>query len=131
MASPFDRAIAAAAVTHDSIMGEAFEIRPQKFQTDRNAPLIADPARGVVTVKCPWVDAAARAGAGPFHQVGVQPERPGHSTSRPSISINMTLLPFALRQGDLVFRVKTQALYRVFELLPSTPGFARISLNKV
>jgi len=131
MASPFDRAIAAAAVTHDVVMGEDFEIRPQKYQTDRNAPRVEDPARAIATVRCPFVDAAARAGAGPFHQVGVQPERPGHSTTRPAISLDLSRLSYALGAGDLVFRKKTQTLYRVFEVLPSTPGFARISLNKV
>lgn len=130
MASPFARAIAAAAVTHDNIMGDTFEFRPQKYQTDRNAPLIYDTDRTTVPgVKCGWVDSAARAGAGPFHQVGVQPERAAHSTSRPSISLDLSRLPYAPRKGDLVLREETQALYRIFEVLPSTPGFVRCSLN--
>jgi hypothetical protein len=130
MASPFERAIAAAAVTHDNIMAETFTFQPQKYQTDRNAPKVADPDRPVVAgVKCPYGDGASRAAAGPAHQVGVQPERPGHSTSRPFVSLDLTRLPYRPRQGDLVLRELTQTLYRIFEVLPSTPGFVRCSLN--
>lgn len=130
MASPFARAIAAAAVTHDNIMAETFEFRPQQFQSDRNAPTIADRDRAVVSgVKCPFVDSAARGGAGPFHQVGVQPERPGNSTSRPSISLDLSRLAYRPRKGDQVLREETQTLYRIFEVLPSTPGFVRLTLN--
>ena len=130
MASPLARAIAAAAVTHDNIMAETFEFRPQKYQTDRNAPRVDDPERPVKAgVKCPFGDSAARAGAGPFHQVGVQPERPGNSTARPYISLDLTRLPYRPRLGDLVLREETQTLYRIFEVLPSTPGFVRLTLN--
>jgi hypothetical protein len=130
MASPFARAFAAAAVTHDNLAGETFEFRPQKFQTDRNAPMIADPDRLIVSgVKCPFGDSASRAGAGPFHQVGVQPERAAISTSRPYISLDLTRLPYRPRKGDLVFRDETETLYRIFEVLPSTPGFVRCTLN--
>ena len=130
MASPFARAIAAAAVTHDNIMAETFTFQPQKYQTDRNAPKVVDPDRAVVTgVKCPYGDSAARAGAGPFHQVGVQPERPGNSTSRPYISVDLSRLPYRPRIGDLVLRELTQTLYRIVEVLPSTPGFVRCTLN--
>lgn len=130
MASPFARAFAAAAVTHDNLAGEPFTFLPQKYQTDRNAPMIGDVARAVVTgVKAVWVDSAARAGAGPFHQVGVQPERAGHSTTRPAISLDLTRLPYRPRKGDLVLREETGDRFQVFEALPSTPGFIRISLN--
>lgn len=130
MASPFDRAFAAAAVTHDNLAGEGFEFRPQKFQTDRNAPTIVDPDRPVVAgVKCPYTDSAARIGAGPFRQVGVQPERAGHSSSRPNISLNLSRLPYRPRKGDHVFREATQTLFLIYEVLPSTPGFVRISLT--
>jgi len=130
MASPFARAFAAAAVTHDNLAGETFTFQPQKHQTDRNAPKVDDPARPVKSgVKCPFGDSASRAGAGPFHQVGVQPERPGASTSRPYISLDLTRLPYLPRLGDLVLREETQTLYRIFEVLPSTPGFVRLTLN--
>lgn len=130
MASPFARAVAAAAVTHDRIQGETFTFTPQKYASDRNAPRIADPTRPVVTgVLAPFGDSAARAGAGPFHQVGVQPVRADHSTSRPYISLDLSRLPYRPVQGDLVLRELNNTLYRIFEVLPSTPGFVRISLN--
>lgn len=132
MASPFARAVAAAAVTHDKIHGEAFEFRPMKHAADRNAPTIVDEGRPIKSgVLCPFSDSAARAGAGPFHQVGVQPERAGHSTSRPSISLDLSRLPYRPRQGDQVMREDTQTLYRIFEVLPSTPGFVRLTLNEI
>jgi hypothetical protein len=130
MASPFARAFAAAAVTHDNLAGEPFTFRPQKYQADRNAPTIVDPDRPIKSgVKCPFGDYASRAGAGPFHQVGVQPERAGHSTSRPYISLDLSRLPYGPRKGDQVLREETQTLFQIFEVLPSTPGFVRITLN--
>jgi hypothetical protein len=130
MASPFARAVAAAAVTHDRIQGETFEFRPQKYQSDRNAPRIVDPNRSIVSgVLAVYGDGAARAGSGPFHQVGVQPVRADHSSSRPFISLDLTRLPYRPVQGDLVFRDLDSTLYRIFEVLPSSPGFVRISLN--
>jgi hypothetical protein len=100
MASPFARAFAAAAVTHDNLAGESFTFLPQKFQTDRNAPMIGDPSRAIVAgVRVPFGDSAARAGAGPFHQVGVQPERPGHASARPYISLDLVAPAVRAAQG--------------------------------
>lgn len=132
MASPFARLMAVAAVTHDKIHGETFEFRPMKHAADRNAPTIPDPDRATVPgVRCPYGDYAARAGAGPFNQVGVQPERAGHSTSRPYISLQLSLLPWRPQQGDQVFRDDTRTLFRIFEVLPSSPGFVRLTLNGI
>jgi hypothetical protein len=132
MASPFARAVAAAAVTHDRIQGELFTFAPMKYDTDRNAPLIPDQSRDVVPhVLCPFVESAARAGAGPFAQVGVQPERAAHSTVRPSVSLDLSRLPWRPRSGDVVTRELTGNRFRIYEVLPSTPGFVRISLNGI
>lgn len=131
MASPFARLTAVAAVTHDKIQGETFEFRPMKHQADRNAPTIVDPDRPVMSgVVGVFGDSAARAGSGPFHQVGVQPARADHSTTRPYISLQLSRLgAYRPRQGDHVFRDDSETLYRIFEVLPSTPGFVRITLN--
>lgn len=130
MASPFARAIAAAAVTHDNIMSETFTFQPQKYQTDRNAPLIPDTGRAVVEhVLCPFGEYAARAGAGAFAQVGVKPERAGHSTDRPYVSLQLSRLPWRPRQGDIVTKEDDGRRFRVHEVLPSTPGFVRLTLN--
>jgi hypothetical protein len=131
MPSPFARAVAAAAVTHDRIQGECFTFAPMAFQTDRNAPLIPDTNRAVVqNVLCVFGDPAARAAAGPFRQPGVEPERSGHSTDRPYVSLNLANIPWRPRRGDAVTQQDTGTLFRVHEVLPSTPGFVRITLNR-
>ncbi|WP_315721631.1 MULTISPECIES: hypothetical protein [unclassified Bradyrhizobium] len=130
MASPFERAVAAAAVMHDKIQGDKFTFAPMKYDTDRNAPLIPDLSRDVVEhVICPFTETAARAGAGPFAQVGVQPERAAHSTARPTVSLDLSRLPWRPRVGDMVTQEGTGRRFKIFEVLPSTPGFVRISLN--
>jgi hypothetical protein len=132
MASPFARAVAAAAVTHDKIQGELFTFAPQKYQTDRNAPLIPDTARDVVEhVLCPFGESAARAAAGPFNQVGVKVERAAHSTDRPYVSLQLSRLPWRPRQGDILTQEDSGRRFRVHEVLPSTPGFVRLTLNGI
>jgi hypothetical protein len=132
MASPFQRLVAVAAVAHDKIMGDKFTFAPMKYDTDRNAPLIPDLARNVVEdVLCPFGDSAARAGAGPFSQVGVQPDRAAISTSRPYVSLDLSRLPWRPRIGDVVTKEDSGKRYRIAEVLPSTPGFVRLTLNGV
>lgn len=132
MASPFARAVAAAAVTHDKIQGDPFTFAPMKYQTDRNAPLIPDTGRDVVEhVLCPFGESAARAAAGPFHQVGVQPERAGHSTARPYVSLDLSRLPWRPRQGDVLTKEGEGRRFKIHEVLPSTPGFVRLTLNGI
>jgi hypothetical protein len=124
--------MAVAAVTHDKIHGDTFEFRPMKHAADINAPTVADPGRAIVPgLRCPFGNSAARAGAGPFHQVGVQPERAAHSTSRPYVSLQLSLLPYRPRQGDQILNEGTRELFRVFEVLPSSPGFVRLTLNGI
>ncbi|WP_315792447.1 hypothetical protein [Bradyrhizobium sp. SZCCHNRI1002] len=132
MPSPFARAVAAAAVTHDRIQGDLFTFAPQKYQTDRNAPLIPDLARAIVEhALCPFGESAARAAAGAFAQAGVKPERAGHSTDRPYVSLDLTRLAWRPRIGDLVTQEATGRRFRIHEVLPSTPGFVRLTLNEV
>ncbi|WP_315759738.1 hypothetical protein [Bradyrhizobium sp. SZCCHNRI2007] len=132
MPSPFARVVAAAAMTHDRILGDLFTFAPQKYQTDRNAPLIADPARAIVEhVLCPFGEPAARAGAGAFEQVGVKPERAGHSTDRPYVSLDLSRLAWRPRIGDLLTQEATGRRFRIHEVLPSTPGFVRLTLNGI
>lgn len=130
MPSSFARLTAAAAATHDRIMGEFFTFAPMAYQTDRNAPLIPDTSRDVTQhVRCVFGEPAARAAAGPFRQPGVQVERSAHSTERPYVSLKLALLPWQPRTGDQLVREDTGARYRVHEVLPSTPGYVRITLN--
>ncbi|WP_316171266.1 hypothetical protein [Bradyrhizobium sp. SZCCHNRI1058] len=132
MPSPFARAVAAAAVTHDRIHGELFTFSPMKYQTDRNGPLITDTARAIVEhVLCPFGESAARAGARTFAQAGVKPERAGHSTDRPYVSLDLSRLAWRPRIGDLVTQETTGRRFRIHEVLPSTPGFVRLTLNGI
>lgn len=132
MASPFARAVAAAAVTHDRIQGDQFTFAPMKYQTDRNAPLIPDGDRAVVEhVLCPFGEASARAAQGPFAQVGVTPERASHSTVRPYVSLDLARLPWRPRIGDAVTKEDDGRRFRIHEVLPSTPGFVRLTLNGI
>ncbi|WP_316178098.1 MULTISPECIES: hypothetical protein [unclassified Bradyrhizobium] len=132
MPSPFARAVAAAAVTHDCIQGERFTFSPMKYDTDRNAPLISDQARAVVErVLCPFGESAARSGGGAFSQAGVKPERAGHSSDRPYVSLDLSRLAWRPRTGDLVTQEATGRRFRIHEVLPSTPGFVRLTLNGI
>lgn len=132
MPSPFNAAMAAAAATHDSIIGELFQFYPMKPALDVNARPAADPDRAVVLdLLAPWGDSAARAHADAFREPGVKSERPGHATSRPFISIQMTRLPYRPSRGDQIVRKETGDRYRVAEVLPSSPGFLRLDLNLV
>jgi hypothetical protein len=80
-------------------------------------------------VLCPFGEPAARAAAGPFAQVGVKPERAGHSTDRPYLSLDLSRLPWRPRIGDHAVQEDTGRIFRIHEVLPSTPGFVRITLN--
>jgi hypothetical protein len=59
----------------------------------------------------------------------VQPERAGASTARPYASLNLSLLPWRPRRGDVVVQEGTGQRYQISEVLPSTPGFVRLTLN--
>jgi hypothetical protein len=132
MASPFARAVAAAAVTHDKIQGEQFTFAPMKYATDRNAPLIPDSSRVVVEhVLCPFGESSARAAQGPFAQVGVTPERAAISTTRPYVSLDLSRMPWRPRIGDQVTQESTGRRFKIHEVLPSTPGFVRLTLNGI
>ncbi|WP_148287917.1 hypothetical protein [Rhodopseudomonas sp. B29] len=119
-------------MTHDRIQGELFTFAPMKYQGDRNAPLIPDTARDVVQhVLCPFGESAARAGGGPFSQVGVQAERAAVATARPYVSLDLRRLPWRPRAGDALTAEDSGRRFRVHEVLPSTPGFVRLSLNEI
>jgi hypothetical protein len=137
MASPFAKAFAAAAATLDQHAADPFEYRPCKLATDVNAPTVADPDRAVTRIVATFGEYAARVGAGPFNQPGVQPERGAVASSRPYLSIRLSLLPYRPRKGDQVAALDDNgapipgSLFRVAEVLPSTPGYARLDLNRV
>jgi hypothetical protein len=130
MTNPFAAAISAAAKVHDSIMGESFDYRPMAQTNDVNAKPSADGTRAIVTgLRLPFGEPTARFDSGAMQTPGVRAERPGHATARPFVSLDLSLLPYAPKRGDRVLRVANGALYQIAEILPSTPGFARLDLN--
>lgn len=132
MASPFDAAIAAAAATHDSIMGEDFIYRPRSRPADVNKRETDDGSRAVIDpLRAVWGEPAARFDSGPARLPGVEAERPGHATARPFVSFRLSLLPYRPRDGDMVERKATGEKFRVAEVLPSTPGLVRLDLNRM
>ncbi|MBR2117673.1 MAG: hypothetical protein IJ935_03170 [Afipia sp.] len=132
MASPFAAAVAAAAATHDAIMAETFEYHPMRSVDDPLAAFGVDPDRApVLDLLAPWGDSAARAHADAFREPGVKSERPGHATSRPFISLDLRRLPYESKLGDIIVRKVTLRKYKVAEVLPSSPGFVRLDLNRI
>jgi hypothetical protein len=61
----------------------------------------------------------------------VQNERAGHSTARPYVSLDLARLPYRPKQGDQLTQEDTGRRFRIHEVLPSTPGFVRITLNGI
>jgi hypothetical protein len=137
MPSPMQAAIAAASATHDAIMADRWSYQPMKHSADKNAPTVADTSRLGKTIQGTFGEYAARVSGGPFKQPGVMPERPGHASSRPYLSIRLAQLPYRPRQGDQLQALDGEGLpiagqlFRVAEVLPSTPGFVRLDLNRI
>lgn len=132
--SLFARAIGAAAVTADGVMGEAFEYRPMASGPNVNARAIVDVTRAIVPFVAIYGEPFARAASGPVRTPGVDPQRQGHAahaSDRPFISLRLTLLPYAPRTGDQVMRVATGQVFSVAEILRDGFNLARLDLNKL
>lgn len=135
MVSPFDAAVASAGLIHDRVMGETFEFHPMT-RTDgdvnKRAAVVVDPARAVVlNLLAVWGDPSARAHSGAVRTVGVEAEQAGHATSRPFISLDVSRLPYEAARDDRIKRLATGKLYKLAEILPSQPGYARFDLNLI
>jgi hypothetical protein len=132
MPSPFAAAAAAAAATHDRLLGDLFDYRPMKTGDDPGLRPFADPDRAIVTdLRMPFSAATARAGSGPVNTPAVKPERPGHASDRPFVALQLSLLPYDPRKGDRLAHRDSGDLYRVAEVVPSIPGFVRLDLNQI
>src|SRR4051812_35833422 len=99
----------------DQVYGEAFVYRPMTRVSDVNAPFGPDIERPVKTITAAYMDKFARAISGPARVQGVRNEMPGHATDRPLISIDKDALPYDVRTGDRIERVKTGAVYQLAE----------------
>jgi len=130
MANPFDAAVNAAAASSDAIMAEPFTFTPMKKPANVSARAVRDESLLIVEhVNCVWGEPSARVGSGAAETVGVRAEKPGHASSRPFISLRLSLLPYRPQKGFIVLREATGEKYRVAEVLPSHPGFVRCDLN--
>lgn len=132
MASLFDRIAAAAAATHDRVIGDLFDYIPMARPTDKNAREVPDTSRAVATgLRLPFGNPTARAFSGPVRTVGVKAGMAEHATDRPFVSLQLSLLPYAPKELDRLRNVDTGELFQVAEILPSTPGFVRLDLTRV
>lgn len=131
MDSPFDAAIAAAAETGDTIMGESFELRPVKRRADVNDRAVADGGRPIVTFDGIYGEPSARGQSGPVMRVGVKAEMPGHSTDRPFISVRLAQFTARPVVKDKIVRLKDGSAYTIAEILPDGEGLARLDLNRM
>lgn len=106
-----------ASATIDEVYGEAFVYIPMTRTSDVNAsPMVSpDIDRPVKTITAAYMDKFARAISGPARVQGVRNEMPGHATDRPFISIDKDALPYEVRTGDRIKRVKTGAVYQLAE----------------
>jgi hypothetical protein len=129
MPSPFAKLMSVAAATCDPILGDAFEYRPMKSAADPKAPKVADPDRLVTQFVAPFGEAAARAMGGPFNQPGVQAQHPGHASTRPFISLDLSRLPYRPVAGDQIWSAEKNTLFKIAEIVPSQVGFVRLDLN--
>lgn len=132
MPSPFAAAAAAAAATHDRLLGDLFDYRPMKRGDNPNVRVVVDADRPIVTgLRLPFSAASARMGSGPVNTPAVKPDRPGHASDRPFVALQVSLLPYAARMGDHLLHRDSGDLYRLAEVVPSTPGFVRLDLNQI
>ena len=131
MPNPFDAAVKAAAASSDAILAEPFTFTPMKLALNVSARPLRDEAIAIFQhVPCVFGEPSARMGSGAVETVGVRPEKPGHASSRPFISLALSRLGDRRpEKGWLILRENTGEKFKVAEVLPSHPGFVRCDLN--
>ncbi len=115
MTTPFQDAVAASSAAVDAVYGEPYRYQPMTCDTDPNARMIIDGSRAVLTITCTMVDIYARADSAASRTQGVIPEKPGHASDRPSVSIDRVALPYDPRKGDRLTRLSDGVLFQVAE----------------
>lgn len=124
--SAFAQAAVAASLAVDAVYGESWSVQPMAT-SDPNGRGGPDPNRAALTITAAFQSAYARASSAGARQQGIKPERPGHSSERPRISydparcvlvdgVDPAPLPYRLRDGDRVTRLKTGTIYRLAEM---------------
>lgn len=133
MSSLFATLAAAASAQVDRVYGEAWLYQPMAVD-DPNGRRSPDPDRAAVTITAAYQSAFARASSGPTRTQGVRPERPGHASERPRISIDLQAcvatdgtpspLPYRPRTRDRLTRIKSGVVYEIAEpRTDDTPRF--------
>jgi len=131
MTAPFAAAARVAAAIVDRTFGDTFAYHPMAVGADVNSRAAPDPDRAIVTgLRLPFSAQGARVASGPTPTPGVKPERPGHASDRPFVSLDLSRLPYVPKKGDRLL-ADNGDLFRVAEIVPSTPGFARLDLNQI
>ena len=131
MTAPFAAAARVAAAIVDRTFGDTFAYHPMATGADVNSRPAPDPDRAIVTgLRLIFSAQGARAASGPTASPAMRVEKPGHASDRPFVALDLSLLPYAPCKGDRLLAGNGD-LFRVAEVVPSTPGFARLDLNQI
>ncbi len=124
----FETAIAASGAIQDIVYGESFMIVPRTVaagpngKPDPNARGIADPNRAAQTFTGVWTDPHAT--VQPINRTGHPAGEGGRfGDDKPSIDFETAALPYSIKIGDVVTRMKTGERYAVAD--PGDDGFTR------
>ena len=127
----FETAITASGAIQDVVYGESFAIVPRAVaaglngRLDPNARGIADPGRPAQTFTGVWTDP---------HAVVQPTNRTGHPAGesgrfgddKPTIDFETSALPYIVKIGDVVTRIKTGERYSIAD--PGDDGFTRSTI---
>jgi hypothetical protein len=131
----FEDACAAASNSIDMVYADAEGWSYQPYAAtsgDVNARSTPDSSRAVLTVTGVYIDPYARAFSSQVRHQGVTPEKPGHASSRPQLDLDVTQLPYPVRSGDRVTRIKTGQVFKIAEgKFPSGGPRFQLDLNEI
>jgi hypothetical protein len=129
----FQDALALASECFDEVFSENWIYQPFVVAAgDVNGRASPDPDRPQLPIIGIFVDPYARAMSAEARKQGVKPERPGHASSRPQLDLDVTQLPYRVKQGDRVLRCATGKLYHVAEpKFPSAGPRWQLDLNEI
>lgn len=122
MGNRFDRLEARQSRLSDQMFGEFFTIKP--MEAGINSRDRADASRATVASKGIWI-------TGKPSTKGFGKSSPGHGKHPVCVSFDLRALPYRLKQGDQIYRQKTQQTYRIKSIDPDGEGRAKFGLNNV
>lgn len=136
MGTIFEDACAAASNAVDAVYADAEGWLYQPYAVtsggDVNARPAPDSSRAPMNVIGVYIDGYARAMSAQVRRQGVTPEKPGHASSRPQIDLDVTQLPYPVRNGDRITRLKTGQVFKIAEgKFPSGGPRWQLDLNEL